>query len=215
MHFAAKLAALAVALMAAPAAMAQQAEGNLMVRVRAVNIDTANKSDPIPSLLVPKDAIHVSDKVIPEVDISYFLTKNLAAELILTYPQKHSVKVKDSAIGAFKAGTFKHLPPTLTLQYHFNPDGDFRPYVGAGINYTLLSNDDLRVPGVTKLHLENDSWGGAIQAGFDFKIAKNVFLNFDIKKVQIRSDVKNDAGAVVSKVKVDPILTGIGIGYRF
>lgn len=215
MQRAAKLAAFTVVFMAATAVHAQQAEGNLMVRARAVNLDFANKSDPIPSLGVPADAITVNNKAIPEIDITYFLSKNWAAELILTVPQKQSVRVKDSVIGAFDAGTFKHLPPTLLLQYHFNPEGDFRPYVGAGINYTLISSEKLQVPGVTGLHLNNDSWGGAIQAGFDVKLSKNVFLNVDIKKVQIRSDLKNDAGAKVSYLKLDPVLTGIGIGYRF
>ncbi|WP_263768789.1 OmpW/AlkL family protein [Propionivibrio soli] len=211
-----KIAVLGMTISAAFAAQAQQAEeGNWLVRGRAVLIDPANKSSAIPSLAVPKDAIHVSEKWIPEVDVSYFFTKNLAAELILTYPQKHKVKVTDSAIGAFKAGTFYHLPPTLNLQWHFNPDGDFRPYVGAGVNYTLISKEDLSVPGVTGLHLENDSWGGSIQAGFDYRISKSVFLNLDVKKVQIRSDLTNDAGVRVSRVKIDPLLVGIGIGYRF
>ena len=210
-----KLAVLGLAISAAFPVMAQQAEGNWLVRARAVYIDPANKSDAIPSLLVPSDAIEVSTKWIPEVDISYFFTKNLAAELILTYPQKHDVKVTSSAIGAFNAGSFKQLPPTLTLQYHFNPEGEFRPYVGAGINYTLISNDNLSVPGVTGLHLENDSWGGALQAGFDYKIAPKLFLNFDVKYVRIRSDLYTDSGSKVSTVKVDPMLYGIGIGYRF
>lgn len=199
-----------------PALAQQVAEGNWLVRARALHMDTANKSEAIPSLAVPADAIEVSNKWIPEVDISYFLNKNLAAELILTYPQKHTVNVTGSAVGGFTAGTVKHLPPTLTLQWHFNPTGDFRPYVGAGINYTQFSKDNLNVPVVNLgLHLENDSWGGALQAGFDYKLAKSVFLNFDVKKVQIRSDVVTDGGSKVSRLKIDPLLVGIGIGYRF
>lgn len=206
---------LAAALLAAFSAGSQAQEGNWLVRARAVNLDTANKSSAIPLLAVPSDAIHVSNKTIPEVDITYFFTKNIAAELILTVPQKHGVKVTQSAIGAFKAGSFKHLPPTLTLQYHFLPDGQFRPYVGAGINYTRISNDDLAVPGVTKLHLENDSWGGALQAGIDVKISKNVFLNLDVKKIYIRSDVTAPGLGKLSTVKVDPLAIGLGIGWRF
>jgi len=215
MNKAMKLAALTGALLAALPAVAQTQEGNWMVRARAVNLDTANKSSAIPLLAVPSNDIHVSSKTIPEVDISYFLTKNIAAELILTVPQKHSVHVQNSAIGAFKAGTFKHLPPTLTLQYHFLPDGQFRPYVGAGINYTIISNDHLAVPGVTKLHLENDSWGAALQAGFDVKLGKDIFLNFDVKKIYIRSDVISPTLGKVSSVKVDPLAVGLGLGWRF
>lgn len=205
--------AIAYAALAAPGASA--AEGPWLVRLRAVNLDMANKSDAIPALAVPSDAIHVSDKTIPELDISYFLGKNIAAELVLTVPQEHDVEVTQSAIGAFAAGTFKHLPPTLTLQYHFLPDGQFRPYVGAGINYTRFSGVNLAVPGVTPLRLENDSWGGALQAGFDVKLTENLFLNLDVKKIYINTDLMDDAGNVVSHLKVDPLAIGVGLGWRF
>ncbi len=205
--------AIASAALAAPGAFA--ADGPLMVRVRAVNLDMENKSDAIPALAVPSDAIRASDKTIPEVDISYFIGRNIAAELVLTVPQKHDVEVTQSAIGAFKAGTFKHLPPTLTLQYHFLPDGRFRPYVGAGVNYTRFSSVNLAVPGVTPLRLENDSWGGALQAGFDVKLTENLFVNLDVKKIRINTDIKDDAGNVVSHLKADPLAIGVGLGWRF
>jgi outer membrane protein len=217
MHRTLKLIAISSALAAAFPVAAQQsaAEGNWLVRARAVNVDTHNGSTPISSLSVPSDAIHVESKVIPELDITYFFTKNIAAELVLTVPQKHDVKVTSSAIGAFNAGSFYLLPPTLTAQWHFNPEGTFRPYVGAGVTYSIFSSDQLRVPGVTGLHLDNSYIGPAIQAGFDVKLTNNLFLNFDIKKAYVRSDVENDAGTKLSRVKVDPVLAGIGIGWRF
>ncbi|MCK9989207.1 MAG: OmpW family protein [Rugosibacter sp.] len=198
---------------ASPVAQAENSldEGRFMVRVRAVNLDPANDSDAIPALGVPGNAIHVEDRVIPEIDFTYFFTKNIAAELILTYPQKHDVTLMGTNIGSFK-----HLPPTLTLQYHFLPDAQFRPYVGAGINYTRLSSVKMNVPGVGELDLENDSIGGAVQLGFDYKLDRQWYLNVDVKKVWISSDVSLKAtGAKVSSVGVDPILFGIGVGYRF
>ena len=137
-----------------------------------------------------------------------------AVELILTYPQKHDVNVTGSALGPFKAGTFKHLPPTLLLQYHFLPTGKIRPYVGAGGNLTLISKVDLNVPGVGALDLENSSVGGAAQVGADVQLAPGFFLNLDAKKVMIRSDVLS-GGSKVSAVKVDPWLLSVGIGRRF
>ncbi len=113
--------ALAASVLAPVIAFAQ--EGPLMIRARGVYISTADKSDAIPALAVPADAITVSKKLIPEVDITYFFNKNLAAELILTYPQQHDVEVAGA-----KIGTFKHLPPVLSLQYHFAPDGMVRPF---------------------------------------------------------------------------------------
>jgi outer membrane protein len=182
-------------------------ESPWLVRVRAVHMDTSNKSDPIPALSVPADQITVSNKTIPELDISYFFTPNWSAELILTYPQKHDVAVQGTNIGSFK-----HLPPTLTLQYHFMPAAQFSPYVGAGVNYTRTSNVDLA--GNT-LQLERDSWGLALQAGVDYKIDKNWSLNLDVKKVQIGRDLNTTAGVKVSHLNVDPWLVGVGIGYRF
>lgn len=187
-------------------AMAQQSPW--LIRARALYLDPADKSDAGTGALagVSEDAITVSNKTIPEVDISYFFTPNIAAELILTYPQKHDVYVNGTSIG-----TFKHLPPTLTLQYHFTPDAQISPYVGAGVNYTRISSVKL-LNGV--VDLENHSFGLALQAGVDFKLDKNWSINLDVKKVQIRSDVMV-AGEKVSKVKVDPLLVGVGLGYRF
>ena len=176
-----------------------------LVRARAVHLDPADKSDPVGGTGAA-NRLTIDSKTIPEVDITYFFSPNLSAELILTYPQKHDVLLDGKSIG-----TMKHLPPTLLAQYRFLPDAQVQPYVGAGINYTTMS----------KVHilngnagLEHNSFGLALQAGVDFRLDKNWSLNLDVKKVQIRSDV-NSAGAIISKVKVDPLLLGAGVGYRF
>lgn len=189
--------------MSAGSVMAQ--ESPWLVRARAVHIDPADKSDPVAGAGA-SNRLTVSDKTIPEVDISYFFTPNWAAELILTYPQKHDVHL-DGA----KIGTFKHLPPSLLLQYHFTNSSPFKPYLGAGINYTRISSVKLLGGGAD---LEKDSFGLAVQAGIDYAIDKNWSLNLDVKKVQIRSDVFI-GGAKASRVKVDPVLLGVGVGYRF
>jgi outer membrane protein len=186
-------------------------EGSWLVRARAVRLHMADQSEAIPSLGVPSDAIQANDKTIPEIDITYFFTKNIAAELILTVPQK-----QDVTLSGAKIGTFKHLPPTLTVQYHFLPDGMVRPYVGAGVNYTRISSVALNVPGVGDLDLESSSLGGALQVGVDVKVADNLFVNLDVKKVWISSDVMlKSTGAKVSSVTLDPIAFSVGIGYRF
>ena len=210
------LALLAAAVAGTLALPAAAAEPNpWLVRIRALYMDPADKSDPVPALGVPANAITVSEKLFPEVDVSYFFTKHLAAELVLTYPQKHDVTVEKSVLGGpVKIGTFKHLPPTLSLQYHFTPDADFRPYVGAGINYTWIMDDNLEIPGVGQLTLESGSFGGSYGAGFDYRLDKNFFLNVDVKKVYISSDVKL-GGNKVSAVGVDPILYSVGLGWRF
>ena len=193
-------------------------EGAWVVRLRAVDIIPANKSDPVAALNLPADQIEVSKKWIPDVDFEYFFTPNWSAELVLTVPQKHEVTVK----GVGSLGTFKHLPPTLTAKYNFIPDGAFRPYIGVGVNLTLLMSVDLVVPAAISptesdlpLKLENHSIGAAAQVGADIKLADHWFANIDAKYVQIRSDVIAVGVGKVSRVKVDPWLLGFGVAYRF
>ena len=118
--------------------------------------------------------------------------------------------------GGTKIGSLKHLPPTLTVQYHFTGSGDFKPYLGAGLNYTRFSSVEF-IPAVEAAlspSIDKNSFGLAFQAGFDYKLSTNVYLNFDVKKVQIRTDVSS-AGTKVGEFRVDPWLIGIGIGQRF
>lgn len=180
----------------AGAAYAQQ-DGQWLVRARAVHIDSANGG------AAGAAGVSINDKWIPEVDVSYFFTPNFAAELILTYPQKHDVRLNGG-----KIGSLKHLPPTLLGQYHFTGMGAFKPYVGAGINYTRFSGVDIAGGALT---VKKNSWGPALQLGFDYALDKNWSLNFDVKKVYIDTKVSGGIG----KFKVDPVLVGVGVGYRF
>jgi outer membrane protein len=201
--------AIAALALAAPAD-AQNPDGKFMIRVRALSLTPADKSDAIASPAVPADAITVSDKIFPEVDLSYFINKSWAVELVLTYPQQHDVKLSGT-----KIGTFKHLPPSLLLQYHLLPSAKFRPYIGAGGNLTLISDVALNVPGVGALTLDDASVGFALQGGADIDLGgKGWFLNLDAKYVTIGSDVK--AGSTkISAVQVNPILLSAGLGVRF
>jgi len=192
--------AVAAAVAAMPAAWAQDS-GSWIVRARAVHLDSANKDSTGLGLTI-------NNKMIPEVDISYFFTPNLAAELILTYPQKQTV---NSTVVGGDIGTFKHLPPTLTAQYHFTGLGSFRPYVGAGVNYTNISDVHILNGAV---NLKRNSYGLAVQAGADVPVGGGWLINVDLKKVQIKTNVYLN-GADRGKFKVDPTLLGIGVGKRF
>jgi len=201
-----KLAALTLALCAGFPAMAQQADGNWLVRGRAVSLDYHNgQSDGLP--LGGTTKVEAANLWIPEVDISYFFTKNIATELVLTYPQSVDIKV-----GGTKQGTIKALPPSLLLQYHFTDFGAFKPYVGAGLNYTYFTQRSNILGGAASV--DKDSFGLAAQVGFDYALDKNWSLNLDVKYVQMNTDVKVN-GAKVGKVDLDPMLYGIGVGYRF
>lgn len=178
----------------------QAQESPWMVRFRATNLDMANKTTGTVATL----GVNANDKTIPEVDVTYFFNKNVAAELILTVPQKQTVYAGTAALG-----TFKHLPPTLLAQYHFTDFNGFKPYVGAGINYTKISS--VNMPGYS---LDSHSWGGALQAGVDIPLDKNWSLNFDVKKIYIKTDVYS-GGSNAGTLKLNPVAASVGIGYRF
>jgi len=175
-----------------------QDTGNWLVRARALRLDSANKD-------ATGLGLTIDNKTFPEVDISYFLTPNFALELVLTYPQKQKVFSNGSEIGSFK-----HLPPTLTAQYHFTALPGFRPYVGAGVNVTNISDVKILNGAVG---LKHTSTGLAAQLGADIPVG-GWLLNVDLKKVQIKTNVylnSVDRG----EFKVDPTLFSIGIGKRF
>lgn len=197
-----RFAAIALAAAAVFPAVSQAADGQWMVRARAVHLSPANDDT------IAITDVSVNKKWIPEVDISYFITPNIAAELILTYPQKHDVS---STTHSGKIGTLKHLPPTLTVQYHFAPQGQVRPYVGAGLNYTRFSNVDLP----DGFSIDKNSFGLAFQAGLDVPLNNGLYLNVDVKKAYIRTDLTNDSLGNLGTIKVDPLLVGVGVGYRF
>jgi outer membrane protein len=194
---------LAFALLAAAGAALAQDSGNWLVRARALHLDSANKDSTGLNL-------SVNNKTFPEVDFSYFFSPNFAAELVLTYPQKHDIRSNGA-----KIGTLKHLPPTLLGQYHFTGLGGFRPYLGAGVNYTIFSDVqfDPAVVAALQPRIKKHSVGLALQVGVDVPVG-GWLLNFDLKKVKLETDVyagANKAGTF----KVDPVLFSVGLGKRF
>lgn len=170
---------------------------NWMMRVRAIDIAPDVKSSSLPGL-------DVSDEWVPEVDFTYFVTPNIGVELILA-TARHEVTLDGASLGKLN-----HLPPTVTVQYHFNPTPSIKPYVGAGVNYTRFYNVDL-APGLT---IDKNSFGGALQAGVDVAVTKNGYLNLDVKKIWIDTDVKA-GGAKLTNLEINPVVWGIGYGFRF
>jgi outer membrane protein len=198
--------AVALAILASLTSSALAAEGPLMVRLRGLYVAPANKNDAIGGAAGTADTISLSKKVIPEVDFSYFfLVPNLSAELILTYPQEHDVKVQGT-----KVGTVTHLPPCLTAQWHFLPGAVANPYLGAGVNLTLLTAQDL--PAGYKL--DKTSLGAVGQVGVDVRVAAQVYFNADVKYSTMSFPLKVN-GTKVTTVDVSPWLLGVGVGYRF
>lgn len=227
---------LVLALAAAFAPVLAQAEaGDWVVRARAVNVvpdedsklgKTVNRNvGGGATVMSPGAELAVSDKVIPELDISYYFTKNIAAELILAVGTRHNVSIQGDAlstVGNQPLGSVNLLPPTLTAQWHFNPDQTFDPYVGAGINYTIMLDRKLKVSSGalagSKIKIDSDSFGFAAQAGFDINLKDGWLINADVKYVTLDTTVKLKTGATWTKIDsldINPWVVGIGIGKKF
>jgi outer membrane protein len=184
---------------------------NVTVRGRAIYIKPADKSTGIPSLAAPSDAIEVEKKWAPDIDLEYTFSDHVGMELLLTIPQRHDVTLKQSALGTnVDLGTVDHLPPTLTVKY-YPLTGAVRPYLGGGLNFTLFTDDDL-LDGA--LDIKKTSFGPALQAGIDFSLNGNWSLSLDAKKVWISTEVSMGSTKLTT-VHVDPLILGVGVGYRF
>lgn len=179
------------------AGAAQAAAGDNLVRGRIISVQPASSSSPVVG-------VSVANQATLEVDVTHFLTNNIALELIAA-TTKHDVSLNNS-----KLGTVGVLPPTLTAQYHFAPDATFRPYVGAGLNYTRFYSVNLG----TGLDVGKNSFGGALQIGADYQINKDLFINVDVKKIFMKTDVTAN-GAYLTTLKIDPIVIGLGVGMKF
>ncbi|WP_456849785.1 OmpW/AlkL family protein [Bradyrhizobium sp. USDA 4504] len=196
-----------------------------MIRLRVLGVlpDTAGSSVNVagaPALSSPASGLSISDQVVPELDITYFFTNNVAAELILGVTRHHISGT--GTLTGLDVGKAWLLPPTLTLQYHFTDFGPFKPYIGAGINYTVFfnqsaANTSLTGPAVTDLHISNQ-FGAAVQFGFDYMLDRHWGLNFDVKKLWLRpnySATVNNAIAVTGRANIDTWLVSGGITYKF
>ena len=238
------LAAFAVA----PMAQAEKGDwlfkaGATMVSPKSGNLKIGDLGD-IPDLGIGIDnaSIEVDDGTSLGLTVTYMMTNNWGLELLAAVPFKHDIKLKATIVdletglgetGSGKIGDTKHLPPTISLQYHFMPDGTFNPYIGIGFNTTLFSSEsltsdtqaifealgeelgiDLTNP---KLKLDT-STGVAAQVGIDWYFSDKWFANVDVRYIDIGTDAKIvGAGATVplGKVNIDPMVYSLMLGYRF
>lgn len=180
------------------------------VRLRALGVVTENSGSVNG---VPGSDLSYTDTVVPELDITYFFTDNIAAELILgtTYA---NINGKGSISSLGQIGKVWLLPPTLTLQYHFTNFGAFKPYIGAGVNYTIFYNQS--ADSAQSLKVKN-TFGAALQVGFDYMLNEHWGFNVDVKKLYLQPDFDVNVGGtpLTGTAKLNPWLIGTGITYRF
>ncbi len=179
--------------------------GDLLVRLRVIGVVPVEDD----SLSIAGLDADLKDAFVPEIDFTYFFTPNIAAELILaTTP--HDAKTFGAA--NVDLGRVWLLPPTLTVQYHFTGFELVKPYVGAGVNYTIFYGVDNGAAGSVDYE---DSFGVAFQAGIDVKLTEHFWFNVDVKKLILSTDVTVRGPNVTGEVDINPWIVGAGFGYRF
>lgn len=224
----------AVSLLALSGIAPAYAEGPWMVRGRVLGVIPNESADLSAGGTPLTGDVEIDDSIVPELDITYFLSDNFALELILgTTP--HDVETEGLVVpdpvgelGTVDLGDVWLLPPTLTAQYHFTEMGAFKPYVGAGINYTIFYNAD-EGPVADKVSYDN-SFGYALQAGFDYDFDGEPggwAFNLDVKRLWLNTDVTVNVTTALAEalgasevlvdadVDIDPWIVGVGAGYRF
>lgn len=186
-----KLKNIALALVAATATTAAVAApaGTWTIGAGAAYVDP--KSD-ASELLNNGTFVKADEDVRPSLTFEYFPAKNVGVELLLAHPFKHEIQ---NANGD-KIGSTKLLPPTLSLQYHFDNGGKVVPFIGAGVNYTTFFDEKLNSPIELKL---KDSWGAAGHVGVDFKLTDRDAIRLDARYIDLKTDAKlgdKDAGEI-------------------
>lgn len=214
-------------------AMAFEA-GDMFVRFGATTVAPDESNDSVSTsggtpLADTNDDVHVDDNTQLGITFTYMFSPNLGLEVLAATPFEHDISVKDgtlSSLGLDDVATVNHLPPTISAVYYF-PTGDFMPYVGAGLNYTTFfdeeADDSLGAGADVEL---DDSWGIALQAGFDMFVGENWMLNASVRWIDISTDAEiyatTDAGGaltppntVKTTVDIDPWVYTVGVGYKF
>lgn len=217
---------MAAAVLAATSLPAQAYEaGDWVFRARIISVSPDESSSVVSINGAPQatTGVGVDSDTVPEIDFTYMLHRNWGLELILG-TSHHNVSPNAPLAGALGNNSniidAKVLPPTLTLQYHFAPSSNIRPYAGLGINYTHFYSEKV-TGGLDQAGAEvdmDDSWGLAAQVGVDIDMNKDWFLNIDAKYIKIDTTADfsgTTVGNASVDVDIDPWVIGIGFGTTF
>ena len=196
------LAAATVAVVVFSSAANAYEKGDWLLRVGVGNVDPKSSNGLIAS---------VDSGTALVFNGTYFFTPNLGFEILAATPFSHDVKL---AADGTKVGKTKHLPPTFSLQYHFDTQNAFKPYVGAGLNYTLFFDEETSGPLAGSSLKLDDSFGLAAQLGTDYNISDTMFVNLDVRWIDINTDAELD-GAALEEVEIDPLVYSLTFGWRF
>ncbi len=175
--------------------------GDWVIRAGLSTVDAKSNNHPV---------VDVGSGTALTFNVTRMLTDHWGIELLAATPFDHNIYLKDGT----RVGDTEQLPPTLSVQYHFNPAGKFQPYLGAGINYTLFFKESLQGPlQGGRLRLD-DSVGVAFELGADFELKDRWWLNGSLRYMDIETDAYLN-GDSIGTVKIDPMVFGIHLGKQF
>ena len=201
------LPALAIALSAASLPALAQSKGDWTLGLGVHQVNPKSDNGSLADGTLPVD---VGSDVKPTITFEYFVRDNLGVEVLASWPFEHDINIE----GLGQVGSTKHLPPTVSLQYHLNGNNKVAPFVGAGVNYTkffsesergALAGSDLSLGG---------SWGLALHAGLDFKLTEKSAIRVDARWIDIDTSVRLD-GADLGTVNIDPLVYGAAYVLKF
>lgn len=176
-------------------------QGDWLIRFGFSDFDPKSDNSPI---------VSVDSAWGATLNFTYMMTDNWAVELLAAWPYEHDI----SLVGGPEVGSTEHLPPTVSLQYHFMADSAFQPYVGLGVNYTLFFSEETYGPLEGADLSLDDSWGLAYELGADFMLGEAWFLNANFRYIDIETDASVN-GDFLGTVEIDPWLYGAHLGFRF
>ena len=202
------LIAILVAGLMAPA-LSFAEKGDIVVRARVTHVAPDESSH---LNLSGYQRLEVDSNTIPEIDFSYYFTKNIAAELILATGTRHDVNAIANDGSISKLGSINLLPPTLTAQWHFNPDQTIDPYIGAGVSYIRAMDRNLNLS-TTGITVDRNMFGPALQAGVDYNLQDKWLVNIDVKKIWFSTDVNTTSK--IDDLDIDPLVVSFGVGKKF
>lgn len=184
--------------------------GEFLAHIRAIGVLPENLSSSVSAI---GGHVKATDQAAPEVDLSYFFSPHLSVEAIAA-STRHNVSASGTAIGHVPVDSVWVLPPTVTLQYHFNEIGNFRPYAGVGLTVMFFYDSHAAGPTISKVGYSTGI-GPTLDAGFDYPLGGAWYANFDVKQMFVSTKARINNGGIVAKTDLDPTVVGAGIGYLF
>lgn len=191
-----------LALLGASALANAHEAGDWLVRIGGGQVDPKSNNG---------DVVDVGSDSSVTATLTYMMTEHWAIDVLAAWPFEHSINLKGDGT---RVGSTKHLPPTVSLQYHFLPNADFQPYVGLGLNYTNFFDEETTGPLAGSDLSLDDSWGVAAQVGIDWMLGDTWFVNADVRWIDINTDAFLD-GVFLEEVEIDPMVYSASVGFRF